>query len=178
MSSVATCIGVFADSRVKNVMSDGLIRSGIDNLSATGWRGDPAGTIIVSRSYLLSVHTYRLLALVVASAVCSLPLTACSDDSGGSDDVDANAPVRVEVTQKGGEVTTSQDVVKADRGQNIELVVSSDAADEFHVHSEPEHEFEIEVGDDQTFTFSIDTAGQYEMESHELEVTILKLQIS
>jgi len=84
----------------------------------------------------------------------------------------------VEVTQEGGEVTASQDIVKAERGQDIELVVSSDAADEFHVHSEPEQEFTIEEGDDQTFTFSIDTAGEYEMESHELEVTILKLQIS
>ncbi len=124
------------------------------------------------------MRTHRLLALAAAWAVCTLSLVACSDDSGGSDDSDTDAPVRVEITQEAGEVATSEDVVKADRGQEIELVVSSDAHDEFHVHSEPEHEFVVEEGDDQKFTFSIDTAGQYEMESHELEVTILKLQIS
>jgi len=107
-----------------------------------------------------------------------LSLTACSGDSDPADDEQSSGAVKVEITEEGGEVTASQDVVEAERGQDIELVVSSDAADEFHVHSEPEQELKIEEGDDQTFTCSIDTAGEYEMESHELEVTILKLQIS
>ena len=120
----------------------------------------------------------RMLALAGALAGCALSLTACSGDSDPADDEQSSGPVMVEITEEGGEVTASQDVVEAERGQVIELVVSSDAADEFHIHSEPEQELTIEEGDDQTFTFSIDTAGEYEMESHELEVTILKLQIS
>lgn len=99
--------------------------------------------------------------------------TACSDDGGGS-----SPPVTVEITEEDGEITASQDVVEAERGQPIELVVSSDAADELHLHSDPEQEFEVEADDDQTFTFSIDTAGEYAMESHELDVTVFKLQIS
>ncbi|MDQ3094953.1 MAG: hypothetical protein M3Q82_03185 [Actinomycetota bacterium] len=120
----------------------------------------------------------RMLTLAGALVGCALSLTACSGDSDLADDKRSSGPVKVEITEERGEVTASQDVVEAERGQDIELVVSSDAADEFHVHSEPEQELTIEEGDDQTFTFSIDTAGEYEMESHELEVTILKLQIS
>ncbi len=81
------------------------------------------------------------------------------------------------IDQVDGEVTASDDIVSASRGQDITFVVSSDAADEIHVHSDPEQEFEVKAGDDQEFTFSIDAAGQYAVESHELDLTILKLQI-
>ncbi len=52
------------------------------------------------------------------------------------------------------------------------------AGDEIHVHSDPEHEFEVEAAADQKFTFSVDVAGQYAVESHELELTICKLQLT
>lgn len=86
----------------------------------------------------------------------------CSDSA---DDKPPSTPITVEIAEEGGEVRASQDVVEAQRGQEIELVVSSDSVDEFHVHSDPEQEFAIEEGDDQTFTFSIDTAGEYARET-------------
>ena len=70
-------------------------------------------------------------------------------------------------------------MVKASTGQDITLVVTSDADDEIHVHSDPEHEFEVKAGDqEKKFTFSVDIPGTVEVESHGLDVTILKLEIS
>ncbi len=46
------------------------------------------------------------------------------------------------------------------------------------MHSEPEHEFEIKPGPEQTFTFTVDTPGTIEVESHGLDTVILKLEIS
>jgi hypothetical protein len=121
----------------------------------------------------------RSLGLVVATAALALSLTACSDDSSGSGDGSSDQPVTVDITESGGKIEPVGQVVKASTGQDITLVVTSDADDEIHVHSDPEHEFEVKAGDQQQkFTFSVDTPGTIVVESHELDVTILKLEVS
>ena len=80
--------------------------------------------------------------------------------------------------QKDGTIKASSDLVRADTGQKIMFMVTTDEPDEIHVHSEPEHEFEIKPGPEQTFTFSVDTPGTIEVESHGLDTEILKLEIS
>lgn len=115
-------------------------------------------------------------AFAAAALIVGLPIPACSSGAG---DVEADAgPVTVRITVQGGNVDPSGDTVEVEQGQDITLLVSSDAEDEIHVHSEPEHEFEVKAEDDQRFTFSIDDPGTYEVESHELEVVIVKLQVS
>lgn len=119
----------------------------------------------------------RSFALLAATAAASLSVTACGDssDGGGSSD----KPVVVQITEQGGKIDPVGKVVKASTGQEIELLVTSDADDEIHVHSDPEHEFAVKAGDQQRkFTFKIDIPGTIEVESHVLEVTILKLQVS
>ena len=121
----------------------------------------------------------RSLGLVVATAALALSLTACSDDSSGGGDGSSDQPVTVDITEKDGKIEPVGKVVKASTGQDITLVVTSDVKDEIHVHSDPEHEFEVAAGDeDKEFTFSVDTPGTIEVESHGLEVTILKLEVS
>lgn len=121
----------------------------------------------------------RSLGLVVATAALALSLTACSDDSSGSGDGSSDQPVTVDITEDGGKIEPVGQVVKASTGQDITLVVTSDSDDEIHVHSDPEHEFAVKAGDQQRkFTFKIDIPGTIEVESHVLEVTILKLQVS
>ncbi|MGH3446732.1 MAG: hypothetical protein ACRDP4_03825, partial [Nocardioidaceae bacterium] len=110
-------------------------------------------------------------------------VSACSgdsDDSGGDSPAgESQQPVTVSITEQDGEIHASSTLVKAHTGQKITFRVSSDAADEIHVHSVPEdHEFEVKPADDQEFTFSVQTPGSVEVESHGLEVTILKLQVS
>ena len=85
----------------------------------------------------------------------------------------------IDIFEDNGEITPDDaKVVKVGVGQEIQLNVTSDADDEIHVHSDPEHEFEVKAGEDQKFTFTIDSPGTYDVESHELEVTLVKLQVS
>ncbi len=122
----------------------------------------------------------RLSGIALALLLSSLGLVACSDDPGGSDGSGGSStPVKVDITEKDGKITPVGEVVDVDKGQPIHLVVTSDVDDEIHVHSDPEHEFEVKAGDvDKTFEFTIDTPGTWEAESHGLEVTIVKLQVS
>lgn len=116
----------------------------------------------------------RLAGLATTLGLIVLPLTACSSDS----DSGQNDTVMVTITETNGAVSASSDLVRADTGEKIMFMVTTDVADEIHVHSVPEHEFEIKPGAEQTFTFKVDTPGTVEVESHGLEVTILKLEIS
>lgn len=114
--------------------------------------------------------------------------TGCRDPTSASRTGDDNSSgvggssdqsVTVNIAEQGGKIDPLGKVVKAPTGQDITLVVTSDADDEIHVHSDPEHEFEVAAGDqDKKFTFSGDTPGTIEVESHGLDVTILKLQVS
>lgn len=115
-------------------------------------------------------------AALTAVLTGGLLLTGCSSDSGGSSA--STDPVTIEITEKDGQIDPSGDTVEVEQGQDITLVVSSDAEDEIHVHSEPEQEFPISARGVQRITFSIDSPGTYEVESHELDVVIVKLQVS
>ena len=120
----------------------------------------------------------RSIGVLVATAALSLGVTACSSDSSGSSGA-STQPVVVDITEKGGKIQPVGEVVKAKTGQDITLVVTSDANDEIHVHSAPEHEFAVSAGDkDKKFTFSVDIPGTIVVESHGLDLTVLKLQVS
>ncbi len=84
----------------------------------------------------------------------------------------------LDVTIADGVVRPSGETLEAEVGQDIEVRIDSDAADEMHVHSSPEHEFDIKPADDQVFRFSIDTPGQVEVETHETETVVAKIVVS
>lgn len=86
--------------------------------------------------------------------------------------------MRIQITERNGSIQPSGDTVQARTGQQIVLVVDSDAPDEIHVHSDPDHEFEVKAAHRQTFKLSIAEPGTYEVESHGLDVVIVKLQVS
>ncbi len=111
-------------------------------------------------------------ALAVASVTLLASVTACSGDS-----TDSGHDVVVTITEQGGSVSASPDLVSARVGEPITFTVDSDAADEIHVHSVPDHEFEVRPATGQTFTFSVSTPGTVEVESHGLDETICKLEI-
>jgi plastocyanin len=121
-----------------------------------------------------------LLAAPAVALVLLLSLTGCGGDSNASDtDASTMAPVIIEINEDAGKITPDDGhVVKVAVGQRVQLNVSSDVADEIHVHSEPEHEFEVPAGQDKTFTFTIDTPGTVTIESHGLDVVLVKLEVS
>jgi Flp pilus assembly protein TadG len=83
----------------------------------------------------------------------------------------------VDVTITDGTVTPQGGRVEVTAGEPVTLRVTSDAADELHVHSDPEHSFEVEPGDAQDFTFTVDVPGQVAVEAHHLDVTVVQLVV-
>ncbi len=105
-------------------------------------------------------------------------LAGCGDDDSG--DGSSTDPVIVDITIADGEIDPQGEEIDATVGQPIELHVDSDTADEIHVHSEPEHEFEVaaDPGTNQIFRFSVEIPGQVEIESHETGTTIVQLVVT
>jgi plastocyanin len=125
----------------------------------------------------------RLAALLFA--LC-LILTGCGDSSDTGTVSSSPNPnkanssgqgVVVDIAVKNGKVTPQGDRVDVKVGEKITLHITSDVAEEIHVHSEPEHEYEIAAGDDVKKSFTIDTPGQVAVEAHHLDVTIAQLVV-
>lgn len=90
-----------------------------------------------------------------------------------------NAPERlvVDVTIKGGKVTPTNEQLQAGLDEQIVIRVDSDATDELHVHSSPEHTFPVAIGPAQSFQFSVGVPGRVDIELHELGTTIATVQV-
>jgi hypothetical protein len=83
---------------------------------------------------------------------------------------------RIEVTFRGDSVTPSGDRVEVHAGAPVELVVTADRPGEIHVHSSPEQELEYDAGTT-TLQLTIDQPGVVDVESHDLEKTIVQLEV-
>ncbi len=78
----------------------------------------------------------------------------------------------LDVSIAGDDVTPVDQRLEGRVGEEIFVTVSSDAEDEIHVHSVPEHSFPVAVGDDQQFRFTVDVPGSVDIELHEADVTV------
>lgn len=112
-----------------------------------------------------------LLAAWVASVVCGL--VGC----GGSQSPRPTAGLDVSVTIAQGQVTPTNATLQAKVNQQITLKVTSDVTDELHVHSTPDHKFQVAAAPNQTFQFSVDVPGTVEVELHHLKRTVATIQI-
>ncbi|MGV9800002.1 hypothetical protein ACWDTP_18340 [Mycobacterium sp. NPDC003449] len=83
----------------------------------------------------------------------------------------------IEVTVKGGQVTPTNEQLQAKVKQPIVVRVDSDAADELHVHSNPEHTFKVEPRSGQQFQFTADVPGTVDIELHQLNRVIASVQV-
>ena len=108
--------------------------------------------------------------MLAASAVV---LVACGsgDSQGGSP-----GPERVSVTIKGDSVTPHAKPIEASVGQPIVLDVTSDRAAELHVHSSPEHEFEVAPGHN-SYRFTLEQPGVVDVEEHQTEDLVLRITV-
>jgi hypothetical protein len=100
-------------------------------------------------------------------------LIACG---GSQNQTPAAGPV-VDVTIAKGQVTPTNATLQARVHQQITFRVTSDATDELHVHSTPDHKFQIAAAPNQTFQFSVDVPGNVEVELHRLDRTIATIQV-
>lgn len=103
--------------------------------------------------------------------------SASEGTSPSPDATDTDSGVGIAITIADGEVTPNGERVQVKVGEPITLEITSDTDEELHVHSSPEHEFEIGPGSTKE-TFTIDRPGIVEVEMHHLGVTVLQLEVS
>ena len=99
---------------------------------------------------------------------------------GPSDMSNDQAPptrLAIDVDIKGGNVTPTNQQLQAGVKEQIIIRVNSDAADELHVHSTPEHKFNVEAKPMQVFQFTVDVPGKVDVELHKLNKTIATIAV-
>lgn len=130
-----------------------------------------------------------------AAAVLVLSLAACGndDDTDGADATpsatttasatsSATEPATDGVTvdidvAADGAVTPQGKRVEVKVGEKVTLHVTAAADEEIHVHSDPEHEYEVAAGDEISESFTIDTPGQVAVEAHHADAVIAQLVV-
>jgi hypothetical protein len=94
-----------------------------------------------------------------------------------SNDQAPPARLLIDVQIKGGEVTPTNQQLQAGVKEQIVIRVNSDVTDQLHVHSNPEHTFNIEAKPMQSFQFAVDVPGNVDVELHQLNKTIATIQV-
>ena len=133
-----------------------------------------------------------LVGLVLAAAVSGCAGTdagaapessspAPSSSSSAPTTATSTAPVspagqRIEVTVTGGQVSGDTGRVPVAAGEHVVLVVTSDVADELHVHGY-DLEAELPPGTPATVEFDATIPGVFEVELHDAGTLLLSLQV-
>jgi hypothetical protein len=98
--------------------------------------------------------------------------SATGSQSTSTDDAGQQLEVRVE----GGRVSGDTGRVPVASGTHVVLTITSDTADEFHVHGY-DLEGELEPGKPATVEFDATIPGVFEVELHEAGTVLLSLQV-
>jgi hypothetical protein len=83
----------------------------------------------------------------------------------------------IDVSIKGGEVTPTNAQLQAAVKEQVVIRVNSDAEDELHVHSNPEHSFKVEAKPMQSFQFTVDVPGKIDIELHDLNKIVATIAV-
>ncbi len=118
------------------------------------------------------ILTDKALVCVGVSALL-LGLTGC----GSTSTAPSGAGLTVDITIAHGQVTPANATLQAAVKQPITLHVTSDVTDELHVHSVPDHKFEVAAAANQTFQFSVDVPGSVDVELHHLDRTVATIHV-
>jgi PBP1b-binding outer membrane lipoprotein LpoB len=132
-------------------------------------------------------RTTALLAAVLLAAGCSSSQDTAEESAAPesstispSDLPDLQAPpdrTTIDISIENGTVTPTNEQVQAKVNEPIVLRVNSDAADELHVHSTPEHTFTVEPNNGQQFQFTVDVPGRVDIELHELGQVVATVEV-
>lgn len=106
-------------------------------------------------------------------------LAGCSDDTepgAATESPGQGTTSSVDIAIDGDSVEPNGERVEVEAGQPLTLHVTADEAGELHVHSTPEQELEYDAGETD-LELTIDQPGVVEVESHDLGLTILQLEV-
>lgn len=82
----------------------------------------------------------------------------------------------IDIAFSGGTVDPSGERVEASAGEEILLRITADAPGVIHVHSTPEQELTYKAGTSE-LSLTIDQPGVVEVESHNLDLVIVQLEV-
>lgn len=120
------------------------------------------------------------LALLAAVSVVGCASDGDSDSTSTVATADATtttvSPVRIKVTV--GEDSGPNRVEAVALGASVEITfINPDAADNFHLHGYDIETGEVEAGTPAVMSFTADTAGEFEIESHVTEQVLAVIQV-
>jgi hypothetical protein len=113
---------------------------------------------------------------LAAGLALAVGLTACAGTAAPPSDDAAAAAQRIEVQVSGGRVSGDTGRVPVPDGARVTLVVTSDVADEVHVHGY-DREAELVPGQPAEIAFDATIPGVFEVELHEAGTQLLSLQV-
>lgn len=133
----------------------------------------------------------RLTARVAVPLLTAVALTASGCASGGTaspgtPSAGASSPsasaapgvkgTEVVISVKGGAVSPPTHRVKVSKGSRVRLLITSDTADEVHVHGY-DIEQKLPAGAQTTVAFVADEVGLFEVETHESGLQLVQLEV-
>ena len=119
-------------------------------------------------------HRMTVVAAVLAAVVVAGCGSGGGNGSGGSESTPVgSSATNVEVTIAAGKVAPDPSrKVEVATGDRVHLSVTSDHADEVHVHGY-DIEKEVSAGGTVTMDFTADIPGQFEVEAHKMSPSLL-----
>jgi heme/copper-type cytochrome/quinol oxidase subunit 2 len=117
-----------------------------------------------------------LAAVLTGCAGTDEPVPTASSTSSSSSAAPSAVGQRIEVTVSGGQVTGDTGRVPVPAGEHVTLVVTSDAADELHVHGY-DLGADLTPGTPATVEFDATIPGVFEVELHDAGTLLLSLQV-
>lgn len=112
----------------------------------------------------------------VLLAVGVLTTAGCGGSSSGTSGGSAGGTTRVTVAVKDGKVEPPTRRVKVDSGSRVRLQVTSDHADEVHVHGY-DLKKDLEAGAPGVISFTADQTGIFEVELEDEALQLVQLQV-
>ena len=122
--------------------------------------------------------TTAALAAVLLTAGCASTPSAATPPSTPSSSASVSSAVqRLTLTVANGKVTGDTGRIKVKLGSVVRLVVTSDVADEVHVHTYDKH-LDLAVGQTGTLTFTANIPAIVEIELERSKLLLTRLQVS
>jgi hypothetical protein len=104
-------------------------------------------------------------------------LAGCGEDNPSPTASGDDNSTTINIEFSDGSVTPKGKRVEVNSGEPVELVVKADKPGELHVHSTPEKELKYGAGTT-TLKLTIDQPGVVDVESHDLDVVVVQLEVS
>lgn len=115
--------------------------------------------------------------ILIATVIAAVLLVSGCASSGGSAAGTGNGKVQIiKVAVKGGKVVPSAHREKVPQGDTVRLVVTTDTADEVHVHGY-DLKKDVAAGKTGTLEFVADQSGVFEVELEAAALQLIQLEV-